>query len=162
MLEIRAETPDDAWLIRAVNVAAFGTPAEADLVDVLREDGAPILSLVAVLHDAIVGHILFSAVRIESEEHGGKGWAVRHGMLATTGQYRFMCDADLAMPIEGLEAFLKRMDEGYDIVIGSRQVAGAQRFNEPMWRHFMGRVFNRCVRLLAVGGFEDTQCGFKF
>ena len=100
-------------------------------------------------------------VRCESIAQGGKGWAIRHGMLAAAGKYRFMCDADLAMPIEGLEAFLNRMDEGYDIVIGSRQVAGAQRFNEPMWRHVMGRVFNRCVRLLAVGGFEDTQCGFK-
>ena len=100
-------------------------------------------------------------VRYESIARGGKGWAVRHGMLAAVGEYRFMCDADLAMPIEGLEAFLERMDEGYDIVIGSRQVAGARRFNEPMWRHVMGRVFNRCARLLAVGGFEDTQCGFK-
>ena len=99
--------------------------------------------------------------RVETVPHGGKGWAVRNGMLSTTGRYRFMCDADLAMSIEGLPAFLERMCEGYDIVIGSRQIAGARRFDEPIVRHIMGRVFNWSVRLLAVRGFQDTQCGFK-
>ena len=100
-------------------------------------------------------------VRVESIADGGKGWAVKHGMLAATGEYRFMCDADLAMPIDGLGAFLRRMEDGYDIVIGSRQIAGARRFNEPALRHAMGRAFNRFVRLAAVRDIDDTQCGFK-
>lgn len=100
-------------------------------------------------------------VRLETLPHRGKGWAVRHGMLAVTGQLRFMCDADLAMPMEQLGGFLDRMAEGYDLVIGSRQIAGAQRIGEPRIRHLMGRVFNWGVRLLAVRGFEDTQCGYK-
>ena len=100
-------------------------------------------------------------VHVETIPHGGKGWAVKRGMLAAGGQYRFMCDADLAMPIEQLGAFLDRMEAGYDIVIGSRQMSGARRFDEPIGRHIMGRVFNWSVRLLAVSGFDDTQCGFK-
>ena len=100
-------------------------------------------------------------VRVETIPHAGKGWAVRHGMLKASGEYRLMCDADLAMPIERLDAFLEQMVNGYDIVIGSRQKAGARRFDEPATRHAMGRVFNWSVRLLAVRGFEDTQCGFK-
>jgi glycosyltransferase involved in cell wall biosynthesis len=100
-------------------------------------------------------------VKIERLRHAGKGWAVRHGMLAASGDYRFMCDADLAMPIQQLGDFVRRMAEGHDIVIGSRQKAGARRFGEPFGRHIMGRVFNWCVRMLAVRGFEDTQCGFK-
>jgi glycosyltransferase involved in cell wall biosynthesis len=100
-------------------------------------------------------------IRLLSLPHRGKGAAVKDGMLASTGEYRFMCDADLAMPIDGLSAFLERMEEGYDIVIGSRQVMGARRFNETAARHFLGRLFNWSVRLLAVGGFQDTQCGFK-
>ncbi len=99
--------------------------------------------------------------RLEKIAHAGKGWAVRHGMLKAEGELRFMCDADLAMPIAMLDTFIERMGEGYDIVIGSRQIAGARRFDEPMMRHVMGRVFNWSVRLLAVGGFQDTQCGFK-
>ena len=53
------------------------------------------------------------------------------------------------------------MEQGRDIIIGSRQIAGARRFDEPKSRHMMGRLFNWCVRLVAVSGFEDTQCGFK-
>ena len=100
-------------------------------------------------------------VRLESLPTAGKGLAVRHGMLRTTGEFRFMCDADMSMPVEHLDDFLQRMAEGYDIVIGSRQTEGARRFGEPLIRHLMGRVFNWVVRLVAVGGFEDTQCGFK-
>ena len=100
-------------------------------------------------------------VRVLTVPHRGKGWAVKQGMLAATGRYRFMADADLAMPIEQLGAFLERMAEGYDIVIGSRQIAGARRYGEPASRHVMGRVFNWVVRNFAVGGFKDTQCGFK-
>ena len=99
--------------------------------------------------------------RLETLTHGGKGWAVRHGMLAAWGAHRFLCDADLAMPIEQLGKLLIQMEGGYDIVAGSRQVAGARRFDEPALRHVMGRVFNMAVRWLAVRGFEDTQCGFK-
>ena len=100
-------------------------------------------------------------VRLESLPTAGKGLAVRHGMLRAEGKLRFMCDADMSMPVEHLDDFLDRMGEGYDIVIGSRQTEGARRFDEPLVRHLMGRVFNRVVRLVAVGGFEDTQCGFK-
>lgn len=100
-------------------------------------------------------------VRLEKIPHGGKGWAVKNGMIAATGNYRFMCDADLAMPIEQLETFIDRINDGHDIVIGSRQISGARRFGEPLGRHIMGRVFNWTVNILAVRGFEDTQCGFK-
>ena len=102
-----------------------------------------------------------SSTFVISIPHAGKGWAVRAGMLAARGSYRFMCDADLAMPVHWIDAFVERMDAGLDVVIGSREAAGARRFDEPAYRHVMGRVFNRVVRLLAVRGFQDTQCGFK-
>ncbi len=99
--------------------------------------------------------------KLERIRHAGKGAAVRHGMLAAQGEYRFMCDADLAMPIDHLSDFLKYMSEGHDIVIGSRQIAGANRYGEPQSRHLLGRAFNKLVQMLAVRGFHDTQCGFK-
>ncbi len=102
-----------------------------------------------------------SGVRVVKVPHGGKGWAVKCGMLATSGKYRFMCDADLAMPIQQLSRFLEAMDRGYDVVIGSRQIAGARRFNESPARHVLGRLFNWVVRLMAIRAFQDTQCGFK-
>jgi len=100
-------------------------------------------------------------VCLERIPHGGKGWAVRHGMLAATGELRFMCDADLAMPIPQISRFIDQMSEGYDLVIGSREGTGSRRYDESASRHFRGRIFNLVVRLLAVRRFQDTQCGFK-
>ena len=82
-------------------------------------------------------------------------------MLSARGRLRFMADADLAMPIDQLDGFLTRAEDGYDVMIASREAPGARRYGEPHMRHVMGRVFNWAVRLLAVRGFQDTQCGFK-
>ena len=100
-------------------------------------------------------------VRVVRRDHFGKGWAVRAGMLEATGRNRFMCDADLAMPIDYLAGFLARIEAGVDLVVGSREAAGARRFDEPAYRHLMGRLFNWVVRLVAVDDIQDTQCGFK-
>ncbi len=62
---VRPETEDDRDAVRAVNVAAFDTPQEADLVDTLRGGATPIVSLVAEEDGAIHGHIMFSPVSLE-------------------------------------------------------------------------------------------------
>jgi dolichyl-phosphate beta-glucosyltransferase len=95
------------------------------------------------------------------EEQSGKGLAVRRGMLEAQGEYRFICDADLSMPIDEVNKFLPPSLMNFDIAIASREVAGAVRYNEPILRHWIGRIFNFMVRILAVPGFKDTQCGFK-
>lgn len=59
---IRADQAGDRAAVHTVNLSAFETPAEADLVDALREQAEPIVSLVAEDHGAIVGHIMFSPV----------------------------------------------------------------------------------------------------
>ncbi len=93
----------------------------------------------------------------------GKGAAVKTGMLVGRGDYLFICDADLSMPIDEISKFLPPQQEsnGYDVAIASREIAGAVRYNEPFYRHLMGRVFNFVVRRLIIPGIEDTQCGFK-
>jgi dolichyl-phosphate beta-glucosyltransferase len=100
-------------------------------------------------------------VRLIRESRRGKGLAVRRGMLEAVGQYRFICDADLSMPIEEVAKFLPPQLGDYEVAIGSREAPGARRYNEPAYRHLMGRAFNTLVKCLAVPGFEDTQCGFK-
>lgn len=64
---IRPEQPEDREAIRSVNDRAFGQKQEGWLVDELRDRGMVILSLVAILEEKIVGHILFSPVTVESE-----------------------------------------------------------------------------------------------
>jgi glycosyltransferase involved in cell wall biosynthesis len=100
-------------------------------------------------------------VHVRREEVAGKGRAVRHGMLAASGEHRFICDADLSMPIGELNRFLPPQMDGVDVVIASREAPGAQRFGEPAYRHWIGRAFNLLVRSLALPQLQDTQCGFK-
>jgi hypothetical protein len=82
-------------------------------------------------------------------------------MQAARGAYRFICDADLSMPIEELPRFLPPALAHADIAIASREAPGARRFNEPAYRHLIGRAFNLLVRWLAIPEIHDTQCGFK-
>jgi dolichyl-phosphate beta-glucosyltransferase len=102
------------------------------------------------------------ATVLRNETNRGKGYAVRRGMLAARGARRLMTDADLSTPIEELDRLCARMDEGHDVVIGSRALPGSRiEVRQPWYRENMGRVFNLFVRALAVPGLTDTQCGFK-
>lgn len=95
------------------------------------------------------------------EDRRGKGWAVRQGMFKARGDYRFICDADLSMPIEELAKFMPLLELSAPIAIGSREAPGAVRYSEPQYRHLIGRGFNWLVRVLLIRGLKDTQCGFK-
>lgn len=128
-------------------------PVEILVVDNASTDRTPaIVRQIAAEHPIV--SLLYQPIP-------GKGAAVRKGMLAGQGEYLFMCDADLAMPVEEVDKFLPPTLSGYDIAIASREAPGAVRYDEPWYRHLMGRVFNLVVRVLAVPGIQDTQCGFK-
>jgi glycosyltransferase involved in cell wall biosynthesis len=96
---------------------------------------------------------------IQSER--GKGAAVRRGMLEAKGAYRFMCDADLSMPVEEITKFIPPAVNNFDITIASREANGAVRYNEPPYRHLGGRAINFLIQLFILPGLNDTQCGFK-
>jgi glycosyltransferase involved in cell wall biosynthesis len=100
-------------------------------------------------------------VAIQREPHRGKGGAVKAGLLAARGTYRFICDADLSMPVSELPRFLPPVLDGFDVAIGSREGMTARRVGEPAYRHLMGRLFNIFVQRLTLPGIEDSQCGFK-
>ena len=96
------------------------------------------------------------------EQTPGKENAVRRGMLEAHGRYRMFADVDFSMPISEVRNFIPPILSDYDVAIGSREVKGAVRYNEPVTRHFTGRVFNLIVRiLLGLPQIHDTQCGFK-
>lgn len=104
-----------------------------------------------------------SRIRLLRAPHGGKGAAVKRGMMEAKGDWRFLSDADLSMPPENLERFFSGEDgePEFDISIGSREAIGARRIDEPWVRHFLGRIYNWTVKVVALRGIEDTQCGFK-
>ena len=102
-----------------------------------------------------------AGILVLHEDLPGKGLAVKIGMLASSGNFRFICDADLSMPALEISRFLPPALTGVDIGIASREAPGAIRYNEPPLRHFTGRVFNTLVRLIVLHKLQDTQCGFK-
>lgn len=100
-------------------------------------------------------------VVVQREPHRGKGGAVKAGILAARGEYRFICDADLSMPVQEIRNFLPPALEDFHVAIGSREGKAARRIGEPAYRHVMGRLFNLAVQHLTLPGIEDSQCGFK-
>ena len=94
--------------------------------------------------------------------HLGKGASVREGVLASAGEIVLFADDDLATPIEELDRVLAAIDAGADIVIGSRaHPESVIRVRQRRPRELMGKAFNLLVRLTVLGGYRDTQCGFK-
>jgi len=138
-------------------VLAFAEAQDYPL-DVLVVDNASTDRTSDIVREIAAEH---SIVSLLHQPIRGKGAAVRKGMFEGRGEYLFICDADLAMPIEEISKFLPSTLGQYDVAIASREVPGAVRYDEPWYRHLMGRVFNLLVRLLAVPGIQDTQCGFK-
>lgn len=113
-----------------------------------------------IVRDFAATHPKFSL--LDYQPNRGKGYAVRRGMLAATGDLVLFCDADLATPQEETEKLLKAMEAGADVAIGSRPKADSSlEIRQPWHREMLGRIFNRAVQLLAVKGIDDTQCGFK-
>lgn len=91
----------------------------------------------------------------------GKGAAIRAGVLASTGDPILVSDTDLSTPLSEFAKLAERLPT-HPVAIGSRAIEQALvRRKQPFYRQFMGRTFNRFVRLLTVQGIGDTQCGFK-
>lgn len=98
---------------------------------------------------------------IDNKENHGKGWGIRLGMREAKGNWRIFMDADNSTSIGQIERMIPFFKE-YDIIIGSRAVRGATLNPPQRWRRrILGRIGNFIIRLLAVPGIKDTQCGFK-
>lgn len=124
---------------------------------ILTDDGSSDGTLQA-LQDFAKGK---KQVRVLANPHRGKGPTVLSGLVESNGDWALFSDFDQATPLFELEKLLPYTKQGFDIVIGSRELAGAQRRKEPFHRHLMGKGFNFFVRMLTVQGIKDTQCGFK-
>lgn len=119
--------------------------------------------------DDVTSHVVrgltFDSIRVHlitGATNRGKGYSVRQGMLEATGALRLMCDADLSTPIRELDKLLGWVDEGYDVVIGSRDMPDSRLDPpQPIQRRIMARTFRALRRKLLLPDVRDTQCGFK-
>ncbi len=95
-------------------------------------------------------------------EHERKGWAVKQGMLEARGRYRIFMDADNSTSIDQFKNMLPFLEEGYEVVIGSRAVKGAKlQPPQSLIRQIPGKLGNLFIQVLLLRGIWDTQCGFK-
>ena len=99
---------------------------------------------------------------LNSVPHGGKGAAVRAGMLATDTDFVLFADADMATPPDQVPLLVAALAD-HDLALGSRiQPDGSDmRASQPPYRRLLGRAFHHLASVWAVGPVQDTQCGFK-
>ena len=94
--------------------------------------------------------------------NGGKGAAVRAGMLDATADVVVFTDADMATPPDQIPLLVEALASA-DVALGSRvQPDGSDmRTTQPPYRRFVGRVFHLLAAIWVTGPVRDTQCGFK-
>jgi dolichyl-phosphate beta-glucosyltransferase len=156
--------PDLSVVIPAYNEAERLPRSLARIVEFLRGWGGSYEVVVVDdgSTDGTAARIAESALVVRHDANRGKGHAVRTGMLRARGRRRLMTDADLSTPIEELPRLMARLDEGFGVVIASRAMEASRiEVRQPWYREGMGRLFNVFVRLIALPGLKDTQCGFK-
>lgn len=92
----------------------------------------------------------------------GKGAAVNRGFKESQGEIVVFTDADFSTPITETTKLLSKIEEGYDIAVGSRAVdRNLVKEHQNFFRELMGRASNLLIQIVAVSGISDTQCGFK-
>src|SRR5437016_13922086 len=141
-------------------VCAQPRPTELVLVDDHSEPGA------ARLLADFIG-TLSGATLLRNDANRGKGFSVARGMAAARGARRVFTDADLAYPVDEIDAMVRELDDGADVVIACRVLPESRYLMSPSFfhylysRHLMSRVFNLAVRLSLLPGILDTQAGLK-
>ena len=104
---------------------------------------------------------------VENDRNRGKGYSIKHGILESKGEYVIYTDADLVYPIEGVEPFVRAIDQGADVAIASRSHPGTlfalhpRHFSYIYQRYLVGRTYINVVNRLLHLGVTDTQAGFK-
>ena len=100
---------------------------------------------------------------IENKENHGKGYVVRQGLLGANGKFRLFLDADGSTSINHLDKFLPEFQNGYDVVIGSRDIEGSfVQIHQAKYKELLGDMGNWAIRIvLGLWKYPDTQCGFK-
>jgi dolichyl-phosphate beta-glucosyltransferase len=101
-------------------------------------------------------------LRVLRRSHGGKGAAVKAGVLAATGDLIVFADADLATPPDQIPLLTEAL-RGHDLALGSRiQPDGSdRRASQPLYRRLLGRLYHLLAGAWVTGDVPDTQCGFK-
>jgi dolichyl-phosphate beta-glucosyltransferase len=157
------------YLARHGNRGRDGAPGAATLPEDVRvlvvDDGSTdaTAALVRARPEAVTPEgACHPPLALLSVPHGGKGAAVRTGMLAAETDLVVFADADMATPPDQVPLLVVALAD-HDLALGSRiQPDGSDmRASQPPYRRLLGRAFHLLASAWAVGPVQDTQCGFK-
>ena len=96
------------------------------------------------------------------ETNQGKGGAVRHGMRVAQGRSRVFLDADLAYGPDEIIRIMSELEQGWDVVVGSRRDSRlVTHTSAGLLRDVGGRLVNLATHVLLLGRYRDTQAGCK-
>ncbi|HEY2375071.1 MAG TPA: glycosyltransferase [Gemmatimonadaceae bacterium] len=104
---------------------------------------------------------------VRNNDNRGKGYSVKRGMLAATGELRVFIDADLAYPAGEIDAIVDALEKGNDVAVACRLLPGSRYVMSPAFfpylftRHLMSRAYNTFVRRVLVDSVVDSQAGLK-
>jgi glycosyltransferase involved in cell wall biosynthesis len=155
------------YLRRRSDQARDGAPGAAALPEQIEvlvvDDGSTdeTVSIVEARPEA-TGSLDGVRLHVHRVPHGGKGAAVRAGMLAATGDLVVFTDADMATPPDQIPLLVAALAD-HDVALGSRiQPDGSDmRATQPGYRRLLGKTFHLLASIWVVGPVQDTQCGFK-
>lgn len=142
-------------------ISAHGLPHPIDVLVVDDGSADGTAGIVASRPEA-AGSLAGVSLGVLTVPHGGKGAAVRAGMLAAAGDVVVFTDADMATPPDQLPLLVGVLAD-HDVALGSRiQGDGSDmRATQPAYRRALGKVFHLLASIWVVGPVKDTQCGFK-
>jgi len=118
------------------------------LLNNLKNSSMPEIITINIPREGIVGNM--------------KGYAIGVGMKRAIGDYHIFIDADNATRFDVVLDFINDIDNGFDVVIGSRYIKGSYVVKkQPLYRIILSRLGNILIQALLIPGIYDTQCGFK-
>jgi dolichyl-phosphate beta-glucosyltransferase len=99
---------------------------------------------------------------ISNGRNRGKGFSIKNGVEHARGKQILFYDADLPYDLNSIRAAVDGLEGGFDVVVGSRVLAGAMiDVNVPAIRKLASKIYRAIVHRLIDLDVEDTQCGFK-
>jgi len=102
-----------------------------------------------------------SGAIIENIKNVGKGYSIAKGLLLAKGDFIVFTDADQSTPISEISKLINKLEDGYDVVVGSRNLKTSEIINRPVVRLFLSKCFNTIASLMGLLRVSDSQCGFK-
>lgn len=102
-----------------------------------------------------------SGLLVENVKNVGKGYSIAKGLLMAKGDIIAFTDADCSTPIDEIDKLINKISEGYDVVVGSRNLQASVVENRPAIRALLSRGFNMIAAAMGLLSITDSQCGFK-